>query len=98
MSYQVGGYIYNAYAFNYGNIGVYDSSANISGGVNNWTTYTHFVGPEVGQQNTMNHMEDHLYQVEHQVSSPQFSLVSGSTTGYGYWVAVILLTIVLLLV
>ena len=45
MSYQVGGYVYYAGNFNYGNIGVYSSNANIAGGANNWTTYTHFVGP-----------------------------------------------------
>ena len=40
MSYQVRGYIYSGNNFNYGNVGVYDSSANIAGGTNNWTTYT----------------------------------------------------------
>ena len=85
MSYQVGGYIYNAYAFNYGNIGVYDSSANISGGVNNWTTYTHFVGPTTWSTKYHEPHGGPSVSGGTSGSSPQFSLVSGSTTGYGYW-------------
>ena len=85
MSYQVRGYIYSASNFNYGNIGVYSSNANIAGGTNNWSTYTHFVGPTTWS--TKYHEPHGGPSVSGGVtgSSPQYSLVSGSTSGYGYW-------------
>mgnify|MGYP001188006024 CR=1 FL=1 len=85
MSYQVGGYIYNANAFRYGNIGVYSSNANIAGGTNNWNTYTHFVGPTTWS--TKYHEPHGGPTVSGGTSgaSPNHALVSGSTTGYGYY-------------
>ena len=83
MSYQVGGRIYNANAFRYGNIGVYSSNANIAGGTNNWNTYTHFVGPTTWS--TKYHEPHGGPTVSGGTSgaSPNHGLVSGSTTGYG---------------
>lgn len=85
MDYQVGGYVYYAANFCFGNVGVYSSNANISGGSNNWNTYTHFVGPTTWS--TKYHEPHGGPTVSGGTSgaSPQHSLVSGSTTGYGYY-------------
>ena len=85
MYYQVGGYIYNANTFRYGNIGVYSSNANIAGGTNNWSTYTHFVGPTTWS--TKYHEPHGGPSVSGGTSgaSPNHGLVSGSTGGYGYY-------------
>ena len=85
MSYQVRGYIYSGNNFNYGNVGVYDSSANIAGGTNNWTTYTHFVGPTTWS--TKYHEPHGGPSVSGGVtgSSPQYAMMSGTAHTYAYW-------------
>jgi len=85
MSYQVGGYIYNANAFRYGNIGVYSSNANIAGGTNNWNTYTHFVGPTTWSTKYHEPHGGPSVSGGTSGSSPNHGLVSGSTGGYGYY-------------
>ena len=85
MNYTVSGYIYYAYAFCYGNIGVYDSSANIAGGTNNWNTYTHFVGPTTWSTKYHEPHGGPSVSGGTSGSSPQFALTSGSQYNYGYW-------------
>ena len=77
--------VYNAVNFHYGNVGVYDATANIAGGVNNWTTYTHFVGPTTW---AVKYMEPHggpSVSGGTSGASPQFTLRSGSAQGWGWW-------------
>ncbi|BAQ86949.1 hypothetical protein [uncultured Mediterranean phage uvMED] len=85
MSYQIWIRAYYANAFNYGNVGVYDSSANIAGGTNNWNTYTHFVGPTTWS--TKYHEPHGGPSVSGGTSgaSPQHALRSGSSANWGWY-------------
>mgnify|MGYP001175026361 CR=1 FL=1 len=83
MAYQVGGYIYHPMNFCYGNVGVYDTGANISGGANNWTTYTHFVGPTTWSTKYHEPHGGPSVSGGTSGSSPQYSSVSSS--GYYYY-------------
>ena len=76
---------YNATNFNYGNAGVYDSSAVIAGGTNNWNTYTHFVGPTTWSTKYMEPHGGPSVSGGTSGASPQWPLRSGSTQGWGWY-------------